>query len=73
MVVVMSVVVPNGAKMLSSFEKKLEITKDTQKLSKERSMAFIQAKESTLEILDATYHISSKGVLTKYEKSNDND
>ncbi len=73
MTILMSMVMPKGSKMLESFERNLQKTKDTQKLSKERSMAFIYAKEKTIDILNATYHISSKGVLTKYEKSNDND
>ena len=71
--VVMGMVVPQGSKMLDSFQKSIEKTKDQQKLSKERSYAFIRAQETNIDILDAHYHISSKGVLTKYEKSNDND
>ena len=72
MVVVMGLVMPQGSKMLDNFTRSLDKTKDKQKLSSERSLCFIQAKESSLDVLDATYHISSKGVLTRYEKSNDN-
>lgn len=73
MVAVMGLVIPQGAKMLSGFEKYIKKTEETQKLSKERSMCFLQAKETTLNILNSTYHISAKGVLTKYEKSNRDD
>lgn len=73
MTVIMSLTITKGSKMLEGFQKYISTTKDTQKLSRERSLAFIQAKEKKLDILDASYHISSKGVLTKYEKSNDND
>jgi hypothetical protein len=73
MTLVMSMVIPKGAKMLEGFQKYISTTKDKQKLSKERSMAFIQAQEKTLQILGANYHISAKGVLTQYETSNDND
>ena len=72
MTVVMGLIIPKGSKMLDSFQNYISTTKDKQTLSKERSMAFIGAKEKTLNILDSNYHISSKGVLTKYETSNDN-
>jgi len=72
MTVVMGLIIPKGSKMLDSFQNYISKTKDMQTLSKERSMAFIEAKEKTLNILDSNYHISSKGVLTKYETSNDN-
>lgn len=73
MIVIISLIIPKGSKMLDSFQNYISTTKDKQTLSKERSMAFIQGEDKTLDILDASYHISNKGVLTKYEKSNDND
>lgn len=73
MVVVMAMVVPQGSKILDSFQKRLEVTKEKQELSKQRSVSFLQAKEQTLDILDARYEISDKGVLAKHEKSDDND
>ena len=69
MTTIMAMVMPKGSKMLDSFSKNLEITKDKQKLSKERSLAFLQAKEKTIDILDASYYISEKGFLTKLEIS----
>lgn len=73
MVVIMSLIMPKGSKMLDSFQNSLNKTKDKQNLSKERSLAFIHSEEKNLDTQDASYHISAKGVLTKYEKSNDND
>ena len=70
--VVMGLVVPKGSKMLDGFTKSLEVTKEKQRLSKERSLAFIRANEIDIDILGISYHISSKGVLTKHEKSDDN-
>jgi flagellar hook-basal body complex protein FliE len=70
--IIMGVVVPQGSKFLDGFKKSIDKTKERQKLSKERSYAFIKAEEKNIDILDVHYHISSKGVLTKYEKSNDN-
>ncbi len=71
--VLMAMVVPKGSKMLDSFQRSIQVTKDKQTLSKKRSLAFLQAKETTIDILGFSYHISDKGVMTKYEKSNDND
>jgi len=73
MVTIMGLVIPKGSKMLDGFQNSLNKTKDKQKLSKERSLSFLGAKEQTIDILGASYHISAKGVVTKYEKSNDND
>lgn len=73
MVLVVGMVGPQGAKLLDDFKKYEKNEQEMQQLSKERSMCFLQAKEKTLNILNTTYHISSKGVLTKYEKSDDND
>jgi hypothetical protein len=73
MVAVMGLVIPKGAKMLDGFQSYINKTKQRQELSKERSLCFLQAKEKTIDILDSTYHISEKGVLTRYEKSDGND
>lgn len=73
MTTIMAMVVPKGSKMLDSFSKNLEITKERQKLSKERSLSFIQGEEKNIDILDNSYHISSKGLLTKLKQNNDND
>ena len=74
MTVIMSMVVPKGSKMLDGFQKSLETTKERQNLSKKRSESFLQAKAQHVEMSDgSSYDISKKGVLTKYEKSNDND
>lgn len=72
LVIIMAMVIPKGSKMLDSFEKSVQKTKDKQKLSKARSMSFLQAKEQDLNISKKFYKISAKGVITEYEKSNDN-
>jgi len=68
--IVMGVVIPKGAKMLDGFEQSLKIVQAKQSLSKARSLSFIQAKEKHIDILGNSYYISSKGVITKNEKSN---
>lgn len=70
--VIMGLVVPKGSKMLDSFEKTVNKLEDKHTLSQEISKAFIESKEIFIDILDKNYHISSKGVLTEYEKINDN-
>lgn len=71
-VVIMGLVMPKGAKMLSSFEKSVQKTKDIQRVSKESSLAFLSSTEKTVKVLDIKYHISKKGVISKDEKSDDN-
>ena len=63
MTVIMAMIVPKGSKMLDSFQRSVQVTKDIQKLSKERSLAFIQAQAKDINISGKSYHISSKGVL----------
>ncbi len=70
--VIMGLVVPKGSKMLESFEKTVNKLQDKHTLSQEVSKAFLHSKEKYIDILDKNYHISSKGVLTQYEKINDN-
>ena len=72
MVFVMGMIIPQGSKMLSGFEKRVSITKDKQKLSKLKAMSFLEAKEENITLLGINYFISNKGVITKYEKSDDN-
>jgi len=72
MTLLMAMIAPSGAKMLDSFEKSIQITKDKQELSKQRSISFLQAQEQNIKIAGKIYHISSKGVITKHEKSHDN-
>lgn len=72
MTFVLGLVVPKGSKMLDGFQRQINITLEMQELSKERSLAFIKAKEKNIDILAKHYNISAKGVLTEYEKSNDN-
>ena len=72
MTLLMAMIAPSGAKMLRSFQKSVQKTKDIQELSKQRSISFLQAREQNIEIAGKKYHISSKGVISQYEKSNDN-
>jgi len=72
MTIVMAMVIPEGSKLLKSFEKRLDTTKESQELSKQASLSFLQVKEQTLQLLGKTFSISSKGVITAHEKSDDN-
>lgn len=72
LVAVMALVMPQGAKMLSNFQNSINRDKEKQKLSTERSKSFLSSQDKEIEVLSVKYHISSKGVVTKYENSNDN-
>ena len=67
---VMAVVVPRGAKMLSSYQHSLEKIKVKQKLSKLKATAFLQAKDINITIDEKKYIFSKKGVM--HEISHDN-
>lgn len=69
---VMAIVVPKGSKMLQGFKKNLDKLEGIQKLAQERSICFLSVKAKTIDILGVKYLISDKGVVIKYEKSNDN-
>lgn len=67
---VMAVVIPQGAKMLASYERSLERIKTNQKLSKLKAKAFLQAKDLNITIEKKRYFILKKGVVL--ETGNDN-
>ena len=60
---VMAVVIPQGAKMLASYEKSLTKIKTKQKLSKSRAKAFFQARDLNVSIEKKQYRILKKGVV----------
>ncbi len=60
---VMAVVIPQGAKMLSSYENSLTKIKEKQKLSKGKAKAFLQAKDINVTIGNKHYLILKKGVV----------
>lgn len=66
----MAVVIPEGAKMLSSYEKSLKKIKDKQKLSKFKAKAFLKAEDINLTLNNKHYIILKKGVI--FENSYDN-
>jgi len=66
---VMGVVIPKGAKMLSGYEKSLARIQDKQTLSKAKAKAFLEAKDIDIHLGDKTYHITKKGVI--FAKSHD--
>jgi len=68
---VMAVVIPRGAKILSSYQRSLAKIKTKQKLSKLRATAFLQARDINVTIDKKQYLFSKKGVLL--EASHDND
>jgi len=70
--VIMGLVVPRGAKMLDGFEKVTHKIKQEHNLSLDRSYSFISVEEKNVTVQGIVYHITSKGVLSKYEKSDDN-
>ena len=67
---VMGVVVPKGAKLLSSYEKSIQKAQDKQTLSKLRAEAFLEAEDKNVTIDGKKYQATKKGVL--FEISNDN-
>ena len=60
---VMAVVIPQGAKMLSSYENSLTKIKEKQLISKDKAKAFLQAKDINLTIANKHYIILKKGVV----------
>lgn len=60
---VMAVVIPQGEKMLSSYENSLAKIKVKQKLSKDKAKAFLQAKDINITIKNKHYLILKKGVI----------
>jgi len=67
---VMAVVIPQGAKMLSSYERSLIKIKAKQKLSKDKAEAFLQAQDINVTISKKNYLILKKGVVL--ESGHDN-
>ncbi|ADN08318.1 hypothetical protein Saut_0269 [Sulfurimonas autotrophica DSM 16294] len=67
---VMAVVIPQGAKMLSSYGHSLTKIKTKQKLSKDKAKAFLQAKDINVTIDKKNYLILKKGVML--ENGHDN-
>jgi prepilin-type N-terminal cleavage/methylation domain-containing protein len=67
---VMAVVVPQGAKMLSGYERSLAKIKAKQKISKMRAKAFLQAKDINITIDTKNYLISKKGVVLESRHDN---
>lgn len=60
---VMAVVVPKGAKLLSSYENSLEQIQLKHKLSKEKSLAFLSVQERNITIEGKNIHITKKGYV----------
>ena len=67
---VMAVVVPQGAKMLSSYEKSLAKIKGRQKLSKNRAKAFLQGRDINVTVNNKHYIILKKGVVIEISHDN---
>lgn len=68
--IVMAVVIPQGAKMLSSYEHSLTKIKEKQKLSKSKAKAFLQAKDINITIANKHYLILKKGVVIEIGHDN---
>jgi prepilin-type N-terminal cleavage/methylation domain-containing protein len=60
---VMGVVVPKGAKMLSGYERALAHSQERRALSRARAEAFLEAKTVDISVLGTRYHITDKGVM----------
>jgi len=70
MVLVMGVVVPQGAKMLDRYNKYFDKVQAKQKLSQSKAYAFLTLKEQYNSIEDVNYTTNIKGIII--EKSYDN-
>jgi len=69
--VIMGVVVPMGAKMLSRFEKRLARIERDQNLSHTRAEAFLKARDTNLTLDKHRYHIDARGVVIKHASTPD--
>ena len=67
---VMAVVIPQGAKMLSSYQHSLTKIKAKQKLSKSKAEAFLQAKDINVTLNNKHYLILKKGVVVEISHDN---
>jgi prepilin-type N-terminal cleavage/methylation domain-containing protein len=67
---VMAVVIPQGAKMLSGYERSLTKIKAKQKLSKLKAKAFLKAKDINITFYNKNFLILRKGVVL--ESGHDN-
>jgi len=70
MVLVMGVVVPQGAKMLDRYQKNFKRMEAKQKLSQSKAYAFLTLQEQNNSIDDKNYTTNIKGIVL--EKSYDN-
>ncbi len=67
---VMAVVVPQGAKMVSNYKKSLSKIKSKQKFSKDKAKAFLQTKDINITINGKHYIILKKGVMIEIGHDN---
>ncbi len=67
---IMGVVVPQGAKMLHRYEKKLDKMKQKHQLGMLQAKAFLSVQEYNMTIENTIYRISKKGIV--FETRNDN-
>jgi len=65
MTVVLSITVPQGAKIFEQFQEYLQKVDDKHQLNQDQAFAFIEAKEKNFLVNDVNYSISVKGVITK--------
>jgi prepilin-type N-terminal cleavage/methylation domain-containing protein len=70
MTLIMGVIVPKGAKLLSSYDNALSRIKENHKLSLTRAKAFLFAEDKYLSLANKKYQLSKKGEII--EISNDN-
>ena len=68
---VMAVVVPQGAKMLSGYEHTLARIEAKQQLSRAKARAFLQAKDRNIMIEGKHYVILKKGIVVETRHDHD--
>ena len=68
---VMAVVVPQGSRMLSSYEHSLAGIDTRQKLSQAKARAFLQAKDRNFTIKGKHYIILKKGIIIETRHDHD--
>jgi len=67
MVVIMGLVMPKGAKLVSSFENEMNKVKEFHNFKLEKAYCFIKAQSKTVSFKEKTYNISQKGVVLEDE------
>jgi len=70
LVTVMAVVMPQGAKMLNSYQRNITRLKQENNLSYHRALSFLELKEFNITVDSKIYHTTKKGLILIVKEAN---